>query len=110
MPTITVTAPGEVGSGAFALVANTEHVIDFNRDLSDVEVGVKDATDVVWVSVNGTAATVGGKHCYPILPGSNTVEPPIPTQGNTKVRVITAGSAPTAWVVRAGKWNVADDG
>jgi hypothetical protein len=108
MPTITVTTPAEVGSGAFALAANTEHVIDFDSDIRQVEVGVVDPTAVVWVSVNGTAATVGGKHCYPIPALTGTVTLDVPTQGNTKVRVITTGTCATTWVVRADQWNVGD--
>lgn len=110
MPTITVTAPAEVGSGTFALVANTEHVIDFNRDLKQVEIGVENGTAPVYVSVVGTAAVVGAKNCYPIPTGTSTNVLDVPTAGNTKVRLITAGSAPTVWVVRASEWNVADDG
>lgn len=93
---------GEVGSGPFALTANTEQIVNFDDDVQSVEVGVKDATDIVWFTVDGTAPVVGGnKHSYPLLPGSNTAAPSVPTQGPATVRIITAGTAPTAWVVTA---------
>jgi hypothetical protein len=106
MPTITVTTPAEIGSGSFALTANTEHVIDFTSDLRQVEIGVVDPTAVVWVSVNGVAATAGGKHCYPLPAVTGTRKLDIPTQGNTKVRLITTGTCATTWVVRADQWDV----
>lgn len=107
MPTITVTTPAEVGSGSFALAANTEHVIDFNTDLRQVEIGVVDPTAVVWVSVNGVAATTSNnKHCYPLPPLTGTVNLDVPTSGNTKVRLITTGTCATTWVVRADQWDV----
>lgn len=101
-PILVNTHAGEVGSGPFALAANTEQVVNFDDDVLSVEVGVKDATALVWFTVDGTTPSVGGnKHSYPLLPGSNTATPPVPTAGPATVRVITAGTAPTAWVVAA---------
>lgn len=94
------TVSGEVGSGPFALAANTEQVVNFDGDFNKVEVGVVGATDLVWFTVDGTApVTAGNKHSYPLVPGTNTAQPDVPTQGPTTVRIITAGTATTAWVV-----------
>ncbi len=99
-PIAVTTKNGEVGSGPFALAANTEQVVNFDDDVLAVEVGVKDATDMVWFTVDGTEPVVGGnKHSYPLVPGTNTGTPDVPTQGPATVRIITAGTAPTAWVV-----------
>lgn len=99
MPTTAVTTAelAETSSGPLTLTASAEHIINFDTDLTEVEVLVDSTTSAVtYVSVNRAAATVGGKHCIPVHPGTG-VTIPVPTSGNTQVRLITAGTG-TAWV------------
>lgn len=92
----------EVGAHEVALTANTAKTVGFARDLSEVEVANIGGTATVYVAFldagNAKAATVGGKHCYPVFPNS-TATLPVRTDGNTLVSLISP-AATTVWVTR----------
>ncbi len=97
MATTTV-GSDEISSGPISLTANTEEIVDFSdedlsRRVKTVEVLAIDATQIVYVSSNETAATVGGRHCYPIPPGTGSTTVDLQASGATKVRVISGGTA-----------------
>ena len=93
-------AADEVGAPEVALTANTVKTIGFARDLSEVEVSNFGGTTTVYVhvvdSTRPRAATVAGKHCYPVFANS-VVTLPVRTNGNTLLSLISAG-ATTVWV------------
>jgi hypothetical protein len=93
----------EVGAHEVALVANTAKTVQFGQDLEQVEVANLGGTATVYVAFldagNAKAATVAGKHTYPVFPNS-TATLPVRTTGNTLVSVISSG-ATTVWLTEA---------
>jgi hypothetical protein len=93
-------AAGEVAAHEVALVANTVKTVGFAQDLSEVEVANIGGTNTVYAhivnSLEPRAATVAGKHCYPVYPNS-TVTLPVRTNGNTLLSLISS-AATTVWV------------
>lgn len=93
-------AYGENGAQNVALVANTVKTVGFARDLSVCEVANFGGSATVYAYfVDPTApraATVDGKHCFPVFPNS-TAELPVRTDGNTLVSLISS-AATTVWV------------
>ena len=100
MPTVNVNGTNEIASGPFTVAANTLWTVIFGADANEVEVGAVNASGTVYVSTSATDATVGGKHCYPMPPGTSTVRLPVPTAGPTKVTLITSGTVSEAWAVK----------
>lgn len=93
-------AYGEVSANEVALTANTVKTVGFAQDLSEVEVSNFGGTTTVYVCFvdanHPKAATVAGKHCYPVYANS-TATLPVRTDGNTLVSLISSG-ATTVWV------------
>lgn len=93
-------AYGEVGAYNVALVGNTVKTVGFAQDLSEVkitQVGGTVPAYVAFVDANHPkAATVEGKHCYPVFVGS-TQTLPVRTDGNTLVSLI-ASAAAVVWI------------
>lgn len=93
-------AAGEIGAPEIALSANTAKTVQFDADLSQVEVANMTGTTTVYVAFvdaqQSKGATVAGKHCFPIYPNS-VATLPVRTDGNTLVSLISSG-ATTAWV------------
>jgi hypothetical protein len=92
---------GQFAASEVALVANTAKTVGFNRDLSAVEVANFGGSATVYVAFVDTAtqskaATVAGKHCYPVYPNS-VATLPVRSEGNTLVSLISSG-ATTVWV------------
>lgn len=92
MADFTVTSK-QVGAYEIALTANAARSVEFQRDLSIVEVTALSADKSVYFTVDGSAPTVAGANCYSLLPGTNSAQVEVPTNGNTVVRLITAGTA-----------------
>jgi hypothetical protein len=85
-------AAGGVGKYELALSANTEDIVDFPRDLSEVEVKCLTGTAPLYVSFGTAAATVKGDHCYDV-PVGTAATLPVRTDGATRVRVISSATA-----------------
>jgi hypothetical protein len=95
-------ADNEVGAPNVSLTANTVKTVGFGDDLSEVRIVQPGGTATVYacfVDANHpAAATVDGKHCYPIF-ASVSNPPPIPvrTDGPTLISLICSATA-TVWV------------
>jgi hypothetical protein len=93
-------ASDEVSANEVPLVANTVKTVGFARDLSEVKVANFVGTTTVYVHMvdlnRPRAATVAGKHCFPVF-ASSTVILPVLTNGNTLLSLISTG-ATTVWV------------
>ena len=91
MPTVTSTG---FAKHDISLSANTETIVNLAKDCRSAEVIVWDSTEPVYVTVNGTAATVAGDSTYALLIGANAASFPVPGEiGLTSVRLISAASA-----------------
>ena len=95
-------ADDEVGAPNVALVANTVKTVGFVDDLSEVRIVQPGGTAAVYacfVDANHPkAATVDGKHCYPILPNVGIPTTlPVRTDGPTLISLICSATA-TVWV------------
>lgn len=89
-----ITLPAHaIGAYEITLSANTEKVVEFERDLSVVEVTALAADKPVYFTVDQSVPAVAGANCYMLPPGSTSAQVDVPTPGNTIVRVITAGAA-----------------
>lgn len=91
----------EIGAPEVALSANTAKTVLFkNRDLSEVEVANIGGTTTVYVAFldagHTKAATVAGKHCFPVYANSIATLP-ARTDGATLVSLISSGAS-TVWV------------
>jgi hypothetical protein len=71
------------------LVAATADEVSFRRDPKAIEV-LSDGAAAIYFSVDGTPPTVGGSHCYKMLPypSSRVVQ----HNGEHPVRLISAGT------------------
>lgn len=92
MADFTVTS-AQIGKYEIALTANVARSVEFRRDLSVVEVTALSAEQSVYFTVDGSAPTVAGSNCYALLPGTNAMQVEVATNGNTLVRLISAGAA-----------------
>src|SRR5947209_8731954 len=82
----------EHGAYAKTLAANTEDAVTFDKDIDAVEVW-SDGTEAIYFTVDGTDPTVGGAGAWEVPKGSALVrECPVPTAGNTIVKLISAGT------------------
>ena len=92
-------ADGEWGIHNVTLTAGAEDTFTFPDDVTEVEVLSHDGAATIYFTVDGTAATITGRHCriLPAAVSSVTAEPP--TAGPTVVRVISSGT-PTISVTR----------
>jgi len=99
MADVTVAAD-EIGAYEIALVANTAKSVEFQRDLSEVEVANMGGTTTVYVRLSpvaeARAATVAGKSCWPVFPNSTATLPAPRIDGNLYVSLISSG-ATTVW-------------
>jgi hypothetical protein len=93
-------AYGQVGAHNVALSANTAKTVGFAQDLSEVKVTQIGGTVPVYVTFvdanHPLAATVEGKHCYPVFVGT-TQTLPVRTDGNTLLSLIASATA-AVWV------------
>ena len=64
---------GEVAANDKTLVANTVDTVTFDQAVGGIEV-LTDGSAAVYFTIDGTAPTVSGSHCYkvPSAPGSTT--------------------------------------
>ena len=90
----------ERGVHNVALAAGVEMVVDFQDDVSAVEVVSMDGVAPVFFTVDGTAAAVNGRNCHVIPAVVSSVEVEPTSSGPTKVRLISA-AAQTVSVSRA---------
>lgn len=79
------------------LAADTETVVTFPRDLGEYGVTNLDLTgaSIIWVRHDGTAATVAGQGCKPVLPGQTVFIPrtkTLATGDGTEVSLISDGT------------------
>lgn len=88
-------AAGEVGVHRKTLAAGGEDVVTFTTDLDRVEVVNLDGIDSIFVTVDGSPATVDGSHTYELPGGAGTLSATLSVEagGPTKVRVISPGAA-----------------
>lgn len=84
---------GAIGVYEIPLAADVAKTIEFQRDLSEVEVTALAAEHPVYFTVDGSVPTVAGSNCYMLPPGSTSAQVEVLTNGNTVVRVISAGAA-----------------
>jgi hypothetical protein len=104
MADVTVAAD-EIGAYEIALTANTPKSVEFQRDLSEVEVANMGGTTTVYVRLSSVAearaavvaGATGNKACWPVFPNSTATLPAPRIDGNLYVSLISSG-ATTAWV------------
>lgn len=91
MPTVTSTG---FAKHNVALTADAETIVELARDCGTVEVVNWESTAPVYVTVDGSAATVGGDSAYVLFAGPNVLRLRVPgSVGLTKVRLISAADA-----------------
>lgn len=102
----TLIASDEVSSGPITLAANVEQVVEFVEIVPRAEVMVFTSTNPVYFTTDGTAAAVGGKHCYPLPAGIGAMQVDLPRPMSLsvpfipiQVRIISAGTG-TVFVTR----------
>jgi hypothetical protein len=83
----------DIGVYEIPLAAGVEKSVEFQRDLSIVEVTALSADHPVYFTVDKSAPTIAGANCYSLLPGTNSAQVDVTTDGNTIVRLISAGAA-----------------
>lgn len=92
MASRTITA-GDLALHEAALVADTEDSVTFARYEGNVTVLIHPGTATpVYVTIDGSAATVGGANCRAVWPGY-ALQMQSPLSGPLAVRLISAGSA-----------------
>lgn len=94
--TTTTVSTGEVSSGIGTTTGGQVDQVSFNRDADKVTIFNYDGADWLWVTVDGSDPTVGGKNTVPVMPSGGIVLS-VPTAGNTVVK-LTSGTA-TKYVV-----------
>lgn len=75
------------------LTGNTEDTVTLGDDFDQVEVMVSALTAPVYFTVDSTAASVAGGGTYVIASAGSYLQVPVPTAGNTIVRLISAAAA-----------------
>lgn len=83
---------GAVGAHEETLVPNTEDRVKFAEDLRNVEVLNLDEASAIYVTVDGSAPTVGGEDCI-FLPPRSVRTLVSHSESNTEVRLISEGAA-----------------
>ena len=73
-----------------ALVAATVTTVTLDADYDSVEILNRGASDL-WVRLDKTDPVIGADDNYVCVPGGFVVLP-VPTAGNTEVRLISAGT------------------
>jgi hypothetical protein len=87
-------AAGAVAVHRFTLTANTEDVVTFADDADQVEILVLSGAEPVFVTIDGSAATVDGSHCYLVAAGQSlTLDVPRQATTGPSVSLISAASA-----------------
>lgn len=74
------------------LVANTEDVVTFSADHSQIELLLRDGNGEVYFTVDNTAATVGGTNCLVMPVGIGSAIVDVPATGGTVVRLVSSGT------------------
>lgn len=103
MADVTVAAD-EIGAYEIALTANTAKSVEFQRDLSEVEVANMGGTTTVYVRLSPVAearaatlpGTASNRACWAVYPNSTVTLPASRIDGNLYVSLISSG-ATTVW-------------
>lgn len=91
---------GRLGVHNLTLTADTEEVVQFEQDISTIEIVNLDGAAAVYFTVNGVAATVAGSHTRVLPAAINSVLYEPRESDATRVSLISSGT-PTVSVTSA---------
>ena len=74
-----------------ALVAATVTTVTLDADYDSAEILNRGTTDDLWIRLDKVDPVIGAEDNYVCVPGGFVILP-VPTAGNTEVRLISAGT------------------